>query len=138
MKNGGNHMSKENVKLFYEALPENRSLQEKFKKANEKYAGQKIDKEAINLILQNELLPIAKEAGFDFTLDEFKEYAQENNQSAAGRLSDDELAAVAGGVGACVVGGGSEGGCSCVICGYGDNGIDAGMCIAAGAFVNRH
>jgi predicted ribosomally synthesized peptide with nif11-like leader len=137
MKNGGNHMSKENVKLFYEALPENRSLQEKFKKANEKYAGQKIDKEAINLILQNELLPIAKEAGFDFTLDEFKEYAQENNQSAAGRLSDDELAAVAGGTGACVVGGGGEGGCLCAFYGQGSTLYEQGACFIVGVFTNR-
>lgn len=129
-------MSKENVKLFYGALTENKNLQEKITKANEKYAGQKIDKETIELILQDELLPIAKEAGFEFTLDELKEYEWENKQSAAGRLSDDELTAVAGGTGACVVGGGSEGGCVCVVGGGGENDKDAGSCWIIGVFLN--
>lgn len=56
-------------------------------KANEKYAGQKIDKEKSEMILQNELLSIAKEAGFDFTLGEYKEYVQENIQNREGSLA---------------------------------------------------
>ncbi|HHW47907.1 MAG TPA: Nif11 family protein [Clostridiaceae bacterium] len=130
-------MSEENVKLFYEMLAENRDLQEKVKKAGEKYTGQNMDKETVELIMQNELLPLAKEAGFEFTLEELKEFAQINYQGETGMLSDDELNAVVGGAGACVVGGYSAGGCFCGILGFGDNPDDQGACMGVGVFVNK-
>lgn len=129
-------MSKENVKLFYEALAGNRDLQEKVKKAGEKYAGQEMDKETTDSILQNELLPLAKGAGFEFTLDELMEFAQASCRGEKGSLTDDELDAVVGGAGACVVGGGSVGGCWCALCGGGDNGLDQGACLAVGVFAD--
>ncbi|MDR2559925.1 MAG: Nif11-like leader peptide family RiPP precursor [Oscillospiraceae bacterium] len=42
----------------------------------------------------NALIPAAKDAGFDFTLVELKDYL---SKKKAGELSDDELEAVAGG-----------------------------------------
>ena len=45
----------------------------------------------------NALIPLAKKAGFDFTLDEVKAFLKSNAEG--GELSDDELEAVAGGKG---------------------------------------
>lgn len=130
-------MSQKNVKLFYEELSKNKELQEKITKANEKYTGQKIDEKSIDLILQNELLPIAKEAGFDFTLEELYEFAKKSNQSFGGRLSDDELDAVVGGWGFCPGIGLSDGGCFCFIAGAGQNPRDKGGCAGVGVFTNN-
>lgn len=44
----------------------------------------------------NALIPVAKGAGFDFTLNELKDYF---NEKKDGSLSDDELEMVAGGTG---------------------------------------
>jgi predicted ribosomally synthesized peptide with nif11-like leader len=90
-------MSKENVKLFYEALGKDKALQEKSRAIGKKYEGQKQDDVQSNLIYQEELVPLAKEAGYDFTLAELKEYAQECEKSGMREVSEEELAAVAGG-----------------------------------------
>ena len=90
-------MSKENAKLFYEELAKNEALQGKFEVIGKKYEGQKFDEVQMDLICQNEILPIAKESGFEFTLAELKEYKQEVTQPQSGKLSDEELDAVAGG-----------------------------------------
>ena len=92
-------MSKENAKLFYEELAKNEALHEKFEVIGKKYEGQTSDEVQMDLIYQNEILPIAKESGFEFTLAEFKEYKQEVTQPQSGKLSDDELDNVAGGQG---------------------------------------
>jgi hypothetical protein len=72
---GGLIMSKENIKLFYEALARDKSLQEKFKAVGQKYEGQKPGEAQTELIYQKELVPLAREAGYAFTLAELKEYA---------------------------------------------------------------
>jgi len=90
-------MSKENAKLFYEELAKNEALQGKFEFIGKKYEGQKFDEVQMDLIYQNEILPIAKESGFEFTLAELKEYKQDVTQPQSGKLSDEELDAVAGG-----------------------------------------
>jgi len=94
-------MSKENAKLFYEELAKNEALHEKFEVIGKKYEGQKFDEVQRDLIYQNEILPIAKESGFAFTLAELKEYKQDVKQPQSGKLSDEELEAVAGG--ACII-----------------------------------
>ena len=43
------------------------------------------------------MIPVAKEAGFDFTSDELMAYAQDLIGKSGGELSIDELEAVAGG-----------------------------------------
>lgn len=97
-------MSKENVRLFYSALAEDKVLQEKFKVINtrvaEKYKGKLLDKKLMDESFQRELLPVAKEAGFEFSLDELNAYATEAKE--AGELADSELAAVAGGAYYCL------------------------------------
>jgi predicted ribosomally synthesized peptide with nif11-like leader len=121
-------MSKENVKLFYEAMAKDKSLQEKFKAISKRYEGQKPDVEQADLIYQKDLVPLAREAGFEFTLDELKGYAAEAKAPAIHELSEDELAAVAGGNECtCVAGGGGtlhDYRCGCVVAGFGGPGSD--------------
>ena len=98
-------MAKENVAKFYEKLAEDTALAEKIngldKVFAEKHEAPAEDAdEKVVLAFREEavkavLLPVAKEAGFDFTIDELKAYEQE--QLAALKLSEDELEQVAGG-----------------------------------------
>jgi hypothetical protein len=90
-------MSSENVKLFYKALGKDKALQDKFKAINEKYKGQKPDEAQADLIYQKELVPLARESGFYFTLAELKDYASEAKKPVMRELSEEELATVAGG-----------------------------------------
>ena len=98
-------MAKENVAKFYEKLAEDTALAEKIngldKVFAEKHEAPAEDADEKTVLAFQEkaakavLLPVAKEAGFDFTIDELKAYEQE--QLAAMKLSEDELAQVAGG-----------------------------------------
>ncbi len=114
-------MSKENVKLFYEALAKDPALQEKSKAITKKHEGQKLDQAQLDRIYQQELIPLAKGAGYDFTLDELKTYAKETGKIGPREVSEEELVAVAGGASCvCVVGGSGESlGCTCIAAGWG-------------------
>jgi hypothetical protein len=101
-------MVKENVKLFCEALVKDKGLQEKFKAISKKYEGQKLEEAQVDRIYRNELLPLASEAGFKFTLAELKGYAAEAKKPAMHQLSEQELTAVAGGFSFGVFFGGGE------------------------------
>lgn len=111
-------MAKEDVQRFYEALTQDEELQKKFMVLNEIPAeAQKED------IIASRLIPLAKESGFDFTLEELKEYSQTQKKP----LSNEELAAVTGGKlegnmieCICVIGGGGSGyHCTCACVAYG-------------------
>ena len=117
-------MSSENVKLFYEALGMDKALQEKSTAIGEKYAGQKLDEAQTNLIYQQELVPLAKEAGYDFTLAELQAYAEEAQKPGMREVSDDELATVAGGKY-----------CVCVLAGVGNSVGTDGSILAEGSCV---
>ena len=73
-------MTVEQAKLFLDALKTDDALQQKVREADIAYVA-------------NMLLPIAKEAGFDFTLDEL-----ESLQNPNGELDDADLERVAGGL----------------------------------------
>ena len=62
-------MAKENVKKFYEKLANDKALQEKLAKAQKGYTRDLNDRQTI---VETIFLPIAKEAGFDFTAEELK------------------------------------------------------------------
>jgi len=129
-------MSKENVKLFYEAMAKDKSLQEKAKTISKKYEGQKSDDMQTDEIYQRDLIPLAKEAGYEFTLDELKEYSMEANKPTMREVSEEELAGVAGGNCVCFLGGGGTlfgNTCACVIGGGGSGGGRTCVCVAAGA-----
>jgi predicted ribosomally synthesized peptide with nif11-like leader len=116
-------MSTENIRLFYDALAKDEALQDKFKGLMKKYEGQKPDQQQGDAICEEECLPIAKEAGFDFTLEELAEYRHNAASTTARQLSEDELAVVAGGL------------CVCVAVGYGTlhNGDALCSCVGWGA-----
>ena len=126
-------MSKENVKLFYEALGKDRALQEKSRVIGKKYEGQKLDEAQMQEVCQKELVPLAKEAGYGFTLAELQEYAKDTKKPAMRELSEDELATVAGGERICDFYGDTfYDECSCIFVGGGTaEGYDCG-CIIQG------
>lgn len=105
-------MAKENVKKFYKELSENKQLQEKLAKAQESYAGDPNDRQAA---VEAVFLPIAKEAGFDFTAEELK--AAEREQMAEKGNSEEELENVSGGGGACLIVGFGSGASACLFAG---------------------
>ena len=72
-------MSKENVKAFMDKLATDKDLQAK---VNDRAR-------AVEAVI----IPAAKEAGFEFTIEELKEYEADNS----GKVSKEELGAVAGG-----------------------------------------
>ena len=133
-------MSKENVKLFYEALAKDKALQEKSMAIGKKYEGQKLDEKRTQELYQKELVPLAKEAGYNFTLAELQTYAEETQKPAMREVSEEELAAVAGGaVCVCVVAGwgelsgGGQDECTCFAYGFGNyNGKAVCGCVAGG------
>jgi predicted ribosomally synthesized peptide with nif11-like leader len=125
-------MSKENVKLFYQALAGDKALQEKFQVLNKTLPGNVSDQAQADLIYQKELLPLAKQAGFEFTLAELKEYASDAKKPVMRELSEEELAAVAGGNCICIFGGGgnlSGVTCACVIGGGGGTKKSGHWCV---------
>ena len=140
-------MSKENVRQFYNHLASDIALQERFKEMNarlvEGFNGKRPDDKQMDELFRNELLPVAKEAGFEFSLEDLKEYAAEAKET--GELADLELAAVVGGTKGtacvCVIGGhGSSGGQEmvCVVVGSGAGKVEAMFCCCVVAGGGTH
>ncbi len=117
-------MSKENVKRFYDAMAKDPALQQKSRAITQRHAGQKLDQAQLDVIFQQELIPVARGAGYDFTLEELKAYAKETGKIGPREVSEEELAAVAGGASCvCVIGGSGETlDCTCVGAGWGGGG----------------
>ena len=114
-------MAAENVKAFFEALSKDEALQQALKEKELAYTGSKEDREAI---VKEVLLPVAKEAGYAFTLEELKEF--EKSMRVEGELVENELESVAGGMnwGVCFIFG-AGGGSTCVV-------VGSGFCIVGG------
>ena len=83
-------MSVEQAKAFFQKVKEDPELAKKIKDAQAAYKGDTSDKEAAIAAV---VIPIAAEAGFNFTVADFKEAFG----SGEGEASDDELDKVAGG-----------------------------------------
>ena len=95
-------MSTTNVKAFFEALNSDKALAEKLAAADkafgEKHAGEEKN-EATRLAAAEEIIiPIAKEAGFNFTVNDVVEFEKSNLRGEDEEIDDMELAQVAGGV----------------------------------------
>ena len=90
-------MAKENVAKFFEKLASDVALAEKLAKAGEKYGDRGTDEAAVKAATEAVILPIAKEAGFPFTIEEFVAYNKERQGKLEGEVSDDEMAHAAGG-----------------------------------------
>ena len=90
-------MAKEKVAKFLEQLAADKALAEKLaadKAYAEQHQGEQADEAAEKAAVGAIVLPLAKEAGFDFTAEELFAYVQEE---LAGEVSDDEMANAAGG-----------------------------------------
>jgi len=92
-------MAKENVGKFYEKLAQDAALAEKLNALDKDFAeknGASADDAAMReKAVEAIIIPLAKEVGLPFTLDELKEYEQEQLKEM--NLSEDELDQVAGG-----------------------------------------
>ena len=93
-------MAKANVGKFYEKLAKDAALAEKLNEMDKDFAeknGTSADDAAMReKAAEAIILPLAQEVGLPFTLDELKEYEQEQLKEL--NLSEDELEQVAGGV----------------------------------------
>lgn len=114
-------MAFENVKAFYEALEKDTELQAKVNAADAAYNGDAADEAAAAAAI---IVPVAKEAGFDFTAEELFEF--EKSAAADGEFSEDELEAVAGGAICMFIGFGQNTEHGTAICKYVGIGISFG------------
>ena len=89
----GDIMAVEQVKAFFDKAKEDSALAQKLKDAQAAYTGDKSDKDAAIAAV---VIPVAAEAGFNFTVADFKA-AFDNSEVEEGEVSEDELNAVAGG-----------------------------------------
>ena len=119
-------MTKENIKAFFEALSQDEALQKALKEKELAYTGAKDDRETI---VETIVIPVAKAAGYDFTLEELKEF--EKGMRPEGELNESELESVAGGLtwGVCVLYG-FGGGDMCVYTGF-------SLCVIAGFILGQ-
>ena len=92
-------MAKENVGKFYDKLAQDAALAEKLNALDKKFAdtneGSADDIAFREKAVAAIVIPLAKEVGLPFTLEELKEYEQEQLKEM--NLSEDELEQVAGG-----------------------------------------
>ena len=92
-------MAKANVGKFYEKLAQDAALAEKLTALDKNFAeknGTSADDAAMReKAVEAVIIPLAKEEGLPFTLEELKEYEQEQLKEM--NLSEDELDQVAGG-----------------------------------------
>ena len=92
-------MAKENVGKFYDKLAQDAALAEKLNALDKDFAeknGASADDAAMReKAVEAIIIPLAREVGLPFTLEELKEYEQEQMKEM--NLSEDELDQVAGG-----------------------------------------
>ena len=100
-------MSLENVKQFYQMVAVDEIVRTKLADLFQTNQTQQADEAKKAELVTSLLLPFAAEQGFHFTLEELRQYEQENAKRVAeSELSNDELEAVAGGdvaAGACFI-----------------------------------
>jgi predicted ribosomally synthesized peptide with nif11-like leader len=85
-------MSKENAKNFMTALGKDKELKSAYLGVMVKYEDKSLSEDKWSKIVQEEVIPLAKERGYDFNTEEF-----EALQKQTEKLSDEELDHVTGG-----------------------------------------
>jgi hypothetical protein len=92
-------MAKENVSKFYEAVAADEGLRARLNDLSKPYQGQEMNEEKKAALVEQLVLPIAAEMGWDFSTEELRQYEEEMVQASKnGELNDAELEAVAGGL----------------------------------------
>ena len=109
-------MAMENVRKFYEKLSTNKELQEKFLSVQKGYEAEGKSEEEI---IEDIIIPLAKETDCEFTMDEFID--AQRDLVAENGISEKELENVSGGWSGCFIIGASNSFSSCII--YGVDGL---------------
>lgn len=91
-------MAKENIKRFMEEVSANKELQEKIAAIQKGYES---DGKSEEEIFKDIVLPIAKEAGYEFTMSEYKDAQRDAIKEKA--ISEEELENVSGGSAFCLL-----------------------------------
>lgn len=104
------------VQSFYEAVVKDAALREQLVTLEKEVAGKSLTEVEREAFIREKLLPVAKAAGFDLTLEELKAY-----KPVTSELSAEELAEVsAGGNGCICVAVGASRSSGCVLIGFGN------------------
>ena len=86
------------VSKFFELLASDKNLVKKLSDNDRTYADIHKDDEVDRLKAAEEIImPIAKEAGFNFTLKDLMDYEEKQNDAIDEEISEEELSQVAGG-----------------------------------------
>jgi len=65
-------MSTDNVKKFYECVAQDEALKQKLLELSQKYQGQSLDESKVMTLMEREVLPLAQQMGYSFTMDDLK------------------------------------------------------------------
>ena len=96
-------MSIENVKQFYEAVSQDEALKQKLVELSRKHQGEAIDETKELALIEQEILPMAAQSGYAFSMEDLKAYGEEMKQANMNcELSDAEMEAVTGGGWYCI------------------------------------
>lgn len=86
-------MSVENVRRFYETIATDNELRNRILEASKDYSLASVKNEDLESLMAEEFLPLLKEEGFEFGIDELTEYQRQLNI----KLSRDKYKYVSGG-----------------------------------------
>ncbi len=89
----GETMSKDNAFRFMIIKNKDESIKSAYDAILSKYQGKNLSDNEWDDVLKEEIIPLAKEYGYDFTPEDLKEL----QKNAEGKLSDEELSEVTGG-----------------------------------------
>ena len=84
----------DNIRLFYEEIVKSKELAEKIESINANYADEQLAEDDRLKIIENEIIPIAKEHGFDFSIQELIDYSKPDMTV----LNEDDLDSIDGGI----------------------------------------
>ena len=90
-------MSIENVKRFYETIVADSDLRNKMIEINRKYEGRSLTDKELEMLMVEEFLPLLKQEGFDFSMDELSEYQEQLYENELMPLETSSLESVSGG-----------------------------------------
>lgn len=117
-------MSRENVGKFYQAAAADEGFRIRLNELFTPYQGKEMDETEKAALIEKLVLPVAAEKGLSFTAEELRQYEEEKCKGKAnGELDNEELEAVAGGVGVAVG--------TCVYLGIGVA-VGTGFCLILG------